>query len=332
MKRKNLSNLTLYAYAALILSTAIWGGALPVIKITESYIPPFTFLLFRFILVCLLMLPVIILGVKTNPVHPKDIKNLMLLGLFGQGSLALIFIGVNYTSSIDTAIIGTIAPLLVIFAGHYFYHEKVNLLTKVGIAVATVGTLLVVLEPIMAGATEGGDTKTRLYGNLLVLLYNMCFAVYILYAKVVMGKSTHNIKSFLRHLNVEPMRKAYSPMFSTAVTFYAGLAVTIPLALMEHAGVFGPKTFEFGMLTIEPVLGILYMAVLSSIVAYVSYEWGLKYAGVSDSAIFGYLGPLFTLPFSYILLKEVPSELALVGSFIITIGVVIAEKYKNKLS
>lgn len=330
MRKPHLPKKSFAPFFALILATVIWGGALPVIKLTEASIPPFSFLLLRFTLVCILMLPIVFIELKTTPVHPKDIKNLILLGLFGQASLAFIFWGVKYTSTIDTALISTIAPLMTIFAGHHFYNEKVSSMTKVGVAIATIGTALIVFEPLLnsSGVVHDVPVRLRLLGNMLVVMYNVLFTIYIVYSKVVMGKSTKQVKSFLRFFHVEKMQRAYSPLLSTAITFYVGLAAMIPFALYENMGGAGMTGIDFSKLTTTPILGIVYMAVLSSIVAYVAYEWGLKNSDVSDGAIFGYLGPLFTIPFSFWLLGEIPTNTAIFGAGIITIGVVIAERYK----
>ncbi len=330
MYKPHLPKKSFAPFFALILATVIWGGALPVIKLTEAYIPPFSFLLLRFILVCILMLPIVFIELKATPVHPKDIKNLILLGLFGQASLAFIFWGVKYTSTIDTALISTVAPLMIIFAGHHFYNEKVTYMTKWGVAIATIGTALIVFEPLITKSNVVQDVPAnlRLLGNFLVVMYNILFTIYIIYSKVVMGKMTNEVKSFLKFIHVEKMQRAYSPLLSTAITFYVGLAAMIPFALFENLGGSGMTGIDFSKLTVTPILGIVYMAVLSSIVAYIAYEWGLSHSDVADGAIFGYLGPLFTIPFSFLLLGEIPTNTAVFGSIIITIGVVIAEKYK----
>ena len=77
MQKKKLPTSILLSYSALILATAIWGGALPVIKITLDFIPPFTFLLLRFLLVGIVMLPIAYVEMKINPIHYKDIKNFL---------------------------------------------------------------------------------------------------------------------------------------------------------------------------------------------------------------------------------------------------------------
>ncbi|MFZ5366259.1 MAG: EamA family transporter, partial [Patescibacteria group bacterium] len=52
-----MSKKRLTAYLLLTLTAAIWGIAGPVIKNTLQFIPPFTFLFWRFLLASLIFLP-----------------------------------------------------------------------------------------------------------------------------------------------------------------------------------------------------------------------------------------------------------------------------------
>jgi drug/metabolite transporter (DMT)-like permease len=71
------------------------------------------------------------------------------------------------------------------------------------------------------------------------------------------------------------------------------------------------------------------MALLSSIVAYMLFHWGLQKVEVTDAALFTYLSPLFAFPVAYILLKETPSPTTTIGALFIAIGIMIAEKHKS---
>lgn len=321
----------LVPYSAILLAFIIWSGALPTIKITTQYLGPFTFLLFRFLLVCTLMLPVMYVMLKKNPIDRRDIKNLVLLGISGQSVLAIIFLGIKYTTALDAAIIGTLGPLLTIAAGHYFYKDRINNITKLGIFIATAGMFYIVLEPLFSQTYSGVPTSLplRFFGNALITLYTLAFSMYIVWSKMVMGKKSPNLDSFFRHFHVRPMKKKYSPIVHTSFAFYIGLATTIPLAVLENLGVFGKQPSLLDAFQVTPILGVLYMAIFSSIVAYIAFEWGLKQAHVSDGAILGYLGPLFTLPFAFVLLGETPSKTNIIGGMIIAVGVIIAEKNKS---
>lgn len=336
LPKNTYTNNIVLPHIGLILTTAIWAIAGPVIKITLGYVPPFTFLLIRFTVVCLIMLPIMYFQMAKTPIDKRDIKNLILLGLAGQASLAFLFLGFDFTTVIDVAIIGTLAPLLAIFAGHHFFNEKVNKTTKIGVCLAMMGTLIVALEPIIEQLISPNNTGLgiqRLIGNAFVIVYTLASTFYFVYSKVVMGNKSKKMKGFLNLLHIKPMVKSYSPLLSTGFTFYIALIAIVPFALLEAKGVFGTYSvnlFSNGILNTVPIIGILYMSVLSSIVAYVMYEWAINKIDVSDGAIYGYLNPVFVLPIAYIFLGEVLSTENIIGIILISIGVFIAEIYKRK--
>ncbi len=323
----------LKAYTWFTVANLIWAAATPIIKVTLADIPPLTFLMFRFVIVAVILLPFVIVEIKKTPIDKRDWFNLFVIGFFGQACLALVFMGMNYTTSIDAVIIGVAAPLITIIAGHHFFNEKVTTKVKIGVAIASIGTFLVVLEPIFNGdysVLGMHNLWDRLYGNGLILLYNGAFTAYLLWTKMVMGEKSITLTDSLKHLKIKPMHKKYPPLLITSITFYAALIVIIPLAFMEHLGIIHTSELVGFTFTTSSILGLLYMAIFSSIVAYFAFQWALNISTVGESAILSYVTPLLTLPFSYLLLAEIPTKINLIGSIIIAVGVVIAEYHRGK--
>ena len=327
--KKVLTKSLFLAHLSLLTATIIWAAAGPVIKVTLEYLPTFTFLLFRFLLVGLILLPFIILELRRNPIDSRDLINLFLLGLLGQSSIVFIFEGLKYTSALDSAIIGVLTPLMAIAAGHYFFKEKINKFVKTGVLVATLGSVVVALEPILNEGIFNQDTKIRLWGNFLVIVYNFSFLIYIIWSKISLGQTSPIIKKSLHFIHLKPMRKNYSTFLMIGTSFYVGLATMIPLALAENLGLFGPINLDIANLPPGPILGVLYMSLLSSIVAYMLFDWALNTHSMGDTAIYSYLAPIFTLPFAYVMISEIPTKFALIGSAVIAIGVIIAEHKKS---
>ena len=316
-------------YGALILAYLIWAAAGPVIKVTLQYIPPFTFLFFRLLIVCIVMLPYVVVELKHDSIHRKDILKVGLLGLLSQTSLIFIFLGLNFTSVLDATIIGLLGPILSVAAGHYFYNEKTNWHIKLGLLIATLGTIFVAFEPLFLTKADVFEIEKRLFGNLMVILNSLAFLLYIIWSKISLGKSSKNVRRTLHALHLKPMIKKYSPILLTAISFYVGLASFIPMAILELSGYFGDINFELSQVPLGAVLGVFYMALLSSIVAYILFEWSLEEVEVKDTALFSYLSPIFTLPFAYIMLGEVPNKYMIIGGMVIAIGVAIAEYKKS---
>lgn len=322
----------LMAYFAYIIVMLIWSLAGPVIKLTLEYIPPFTFLFIRFALVTLIMLPFTVIMLKKTPIHKNDYLNIFLLGLLNILNLMFIFWGLKYTSAIDYAVISIIGPIMLIAAGHYFFNEKVNNWVKLGVLLATVGTLYVAFEPIIEAKGSfdiQSDITQRLLGNFLILLAQTTFAAYIIWSKATTGEKSKVLNQTLKFIDLKPMHKSYTPNLLTAINFYTGFLALIPFAFAESLGYFGPYSFEMSQMTLIPTIGLLYMVIFSSIVAYMLFQWALSKSMVEDNAIFTYLHPIFSVPFAFLLLNEIPSKTVIIGTVFIVLGVVIAETKKT---
>ncbi|KKS31838.1 hypothetical protein A2380_01995 [candidate division WWE3 bacterium RIFOXYB1_FULL_43_24] len=323
---KSISGNFIAVQAAFLGANIIWGAATAVIKYTLGYIPPFTFLYLRFMIVCIVVLPLVAHQLKKEPVHRSDYLNFFLLGLFSQTSLILPFVALKFTSALDYAIIGVMASVLTVYAGHYFYHDKINRGITAGIVLASLGTILIVLEPVLWGHDSNGAVAERVLGNILGLFYALTWVVYVIWAKLSMGGKSSNLRKTLSFIKIKPMSRKYSATTIVLISFYVGLVTLIPLAVLENIGVTGASAFDILSIDIKGVAGLLYMALFSSIIAYLLNQWGLEKAKVSDFAIFGYLAPVFTLPFAYLLLGELPNTLMLIGTAFIAAGVLIAER------
>lgn len=328
MQIKNLPRSTNYSFLAMLIATGIWGVATVVIKITLEQIPLLTTLFFRFLIVCIVLLPFIILELKKRPVNTKDLPTLFILGILGQTAILIVFYGIRLTSTIDASILGATGPLIVIGLGHYYFKDRLTRVIKWGLILATVGTLLVILEPTLSNE-EIYSKLLRISGNILILLYNVIFAYYLILSKKVMGKNSLNVSKTLSLFKLKPLTKPYSPFTHTVLSFYAALITFIPLYILEVTGVFGEYNFNILHVDLKGFVGLIYLALFSSIVAYLLFQWGLEKSQVSDSGIVSYLGPAFTIPTAFIILGEIPTSSAIVGIIIISIGVLIAETQKS---
>jgi len=161
----------------------------------------------------------------------------------------------------------------------------------------------------------------------LIFLYNITWVIFIIWSKMSMGERSPLLKKTLSFIHLKPMTKEYPPTLITSISMFVGLITVTPLVLLEILGVFGPiQYFNIMDMGAKGFSGLLYMSLLSSIAAYVIYQKALKYVNVSDTAFFGYLSPIFTLPIAYLLLNEIPNIFVITGAIFIAIGIYIAGK------
>jgi len=292
-------NNRLKAYLALTLVSLLWGVASPVIKYTLNYLSPYSFLFWRFLLVSIIFLPFFFYFLKKQPIKAKDLPWLIVLEFLGTPlNLILLFVGYEKTTSMDGVLISATAPIFIAIGGALFLKEKVTKIERIGLAIAVLGSLITISQPIF----EGNLLKGSLAGNFLVFLSVIVWVAYVL------GYKKRSFK--------------YHPVISTAIGFFIGLVTIFPLVIIkENSTIFN---FSFLIFNFNALLGVGYMVVFSSVIAYTLYEYGLSLIEASEATIFAYLQPIFAAPVAMLWLGERITLPFILGAIVIATGVFIS--------
>jgi len=300
-------NKRIKAYILLLTTSIIWGIASPVIKYTLQYIEPFAFLFWRFLLVSIIFLPIFFVykEKKNIEVNLKKFISLSALGALGTTvSLSLLFLGYKYTTAIDGSLIYSTAPIFIVIGGAFFLKEEVTSREKLGAGIAFFGSIVTIIQPILEGkAFAIENTK----GNILIFLSAISWAVYCL----IMRKKEDKDKT--------------DPLILTAISFFAGFITIIPLFLIENSQLYTNCISIVYPLNINALPGILYMSILSSVVAYFTYNLGYSLIEASEATLFDYLKPVFSAPVAMLWLGEQITLPFLIGAGLIFTGVILTE-------
>ncbi len=296
----------LRAYILLLVVYAIWGTAGPVIKFTLGGLSPLLFLTYRFAISGLLG---ILIFLFTGFHFPRDRKTAALLltyaFLTSTVSLSLLFFGLETTTVLDMTLITLVGPLLVSAAGVIYLKEHVTTREKFGMTIALVGTLFTVLEPLIQSANDGA----RLSGNILIFLSLFATIIPSIQAKII-------------------LRKEISPITMTNIAFIVGFLTTAPILFLRHPLPDLLSTLQ--NLPIQYHMGVIYMGVLSGTVAYMLANKAQKTIEVGEAAVFSYLYPIFATPLAVLWLHEKVTLPFIIGAFVISAGVIIAEYKKTR--
>ena len=114
--------------------------------------------------------------------------------------------------------------------------------------------------------------------------------------------------------NNEPLTVVFWSFLIGAIPFL------IPISLF-HTGFINQSLFNIKSLT-----GIIYATIFSSIIGYYFYYYGLKYIKASEVGIFSYVDPIATIVVAIPLLGEKITTLYMLGSFLVFLGIFIAEE------
>lgn len=300
---KHAKNSRVPAISAIIAVTTIWGLAGPVIVWTLQLIPPFTFLFLRFLTAAIVILPFAVKAKFWREITQENFPTLLGLSLLGTTfGLGVLFYGYQFTTASDGSLIALTAPLLIIAGGALFLKEEITSREKIGLVIAFAGSIVTLAQPLLERGAAG---EKAALGNLLVLLYHISWAAYALRNKRI-GKK-----------------------FSTLTMTAAPIFISVPI--FAFLACFETQNFQsiFNSQFTNALPGILYMAILSYIVAYYLYDWSVRKIEVSEAALYGYLQPVFAFPAAYFLLGETPTRYFLLGATLIGIGVFLTE-YKRR--
>jgi drug/metabolite transporter (DMT)-like permease len=295
------------AYLALMITTTIWGIAGPVIKYTLQFLPPFTFLFYRFLISSVAIFPFFIWYLRRHSIKTRDLPKLTLLAILATTvNLSLIFLGYDRTTALDGTLISALTPIFIVIGGALFLKETITSIEKLGLAIAVSGTTITIIQPLLEKAAFA---QQNLAGNLLILASGIEWAAFTLIAK-------------------DDLKK-HPPFLMTSWASFIGLATFIPLAFIENPYALSFTQINTILKTPSAFLGIAYMAIFSYLFAYFTYHLGLKLIEASEAALFSYLQPAFAAPLAVFWLGEKLTTPFLIGAAIIAIGVFLTE-YKPR--
>jgi drug/metabolite transporter (DMT)-like permease len=281
------------AVLSLIVANLIWGAAPPIFKWSLEDIQPFTLAFLRFSLAAIIIFPFVRKKLK---IHNKDWPILIFLSMIGLTfNIAYYFVGLKLSSSINVPIISSAAPIFIIIGSAFFLHEKPKRKIIQGTLVSLIGVLIIVLRPIFENGVD-----SSLVGNLLFV--------------VSMGLSV-----FFTLLLKEIAHK-YNPLTLTFWIFLITSLSLLPLVFFEAS-----QTTRLLTLDTKSIVGILFGAVLCSIVAYTLEVFAIKYISANEVAVFSYTDPVIAIIIAKPLLGETVTNTFIIGSILVFLGIFISE-------
>lgn len=296
-----ISKHRLKAYIYLSLVAFIWGVAGPVIKFTLGGIPSLPFLAYRFGLSSIASL-ITLKFISIKHIKISQWLLIIIYGLFASTfSLLFLFLGLEKTTMLDTALITTLNPLLISTAGALIFKDKITSREKLGTFIVLLGTIIAVIQPLLEK-----ENLSQLQGNIFVVFYLLTNTTAALLAKKL-------------------TKMDISPILAANFSFIIGFLTIFPLAILKDPNIIS----SIIQLDIKYHLGVWFMALMSGNLAYTLWVRGQKSIEISEASLFTYLQLLFSTPLAIIWLGEKTNPTFLVGAFLILTGVIIAETKKR---
>lgn len=272
---------------AIALTTLLWASAFAGIRVGLISYTPGELALLRFSVASIALL---IYGLIAKIPLPKkqDLGAIAFIGLTGITGYHLLL---NYgektvTAGVASLLVNT-APIFTALLAIAFLKEKLILLQWIGIAISFTGASLIAI-----GQKNGLQFEP---GALLILLSALCMSVFVIAQK--------------------PLLKKYGAIALTAYATWFGTLFLLP---------FLPGLLlALPTVPIEATIAGIYLGIFPTAIGYVTWAYVLSQVPASRATTILYLVPVMAIAIAWILLKEIPTTLSLIGGAIVLSGVIL---------
>ncbi|MEI6455404.1 MAG: DMT family transporter [bacterium] len=250
------------AHLSLLATTLIFGFAYNIVKsLMPAVLSPMQLIFIR-LLGGVLIYWIFQRLFVPEKVERRDLIMLAICGMFGFAlNQALFYEGLNITSPVDASLIHVLNPILVLIFASLIIGEKVTWKKATGIALGALGALVLVLY----GKVATFDSH-HVFGNILIFANMVFYALYLVLIKPLVGK--YHTTTILKW-----------------VSFF-GFLFVLPFSIRPALQI------NFGAIGFTSWLGIFYIIVLNTFVAYLLINFALKRVSPSMVSYYSYLQPV----------------------------------------
>lgn len=297
----------------------IWAGSGIAVKEALVVFTPLTLIVLRFTLAVILMLAIGLIFRQNNilglqHMDQKDLPLFLLGGLF-QPFLYFIFETYTYQSfaspTIAEAMLSTQPVLAPIFA-FVLLRERVTRNNIIGILLSTIGMLMLLL---MGNGDMGNGVLAIGNGKgviLAILTVSMSVSYSVILRRIPSRYSPLSIVFYVQSISL--------------ILFYIVWGVMGEVGALLHHTIPFYTTLHNTPQLLQSCLAVGYLAVFSSVAAFVLFCYTVRQIGVTRANIFNNVRPVFTAILMWILFGEILPVWKLVGIAVIIIGLFISEK------
>lgn len=267
-----------------------------VAKVALQEFPPMTLAFLRFAFASILLVPFLFAFEKKQfKVKLEDWPKLFAVGfLMISINIALFYQGLLKTSVIDASVLSMTIPILSVIGGWWFLKEKLYWINLLGILLGLLGSIVIIGLPLIF---LGNFSSEGLLGNGLIILSCISFVAGTIISKDVLQK--------------------YDPLVITFISFLVGAITFFIPASLDYIN--NPNWVD--KISIFGVLALLYITLLSSIVAFFLMHYGVEKVGVIKANLFHYMEPAVAATLAVPILGERISYSFIIGTCLVVLGV-----------
>jgi len=288
------------ALIAAFLATTIYGINHTVAKeVMPVYIGSSGFIMLR-LLGATLIFWLISLFTPNEKIEKKDFLKILLASILGMCvNMLAFFRGLELSTPINSGIIITLSPVLVLILSYFFLKEKVTLKKIIGILIGFSGAVFLILN----SSKTGINAPNIPLGNSFFLLNASAYAGYLIVIKPLTSK--YNIFTLMKWL------------------FLIGLVLSTPITFNQFVEVNWTELPWFA------IWRMAYVVIGTTFLTYLFNIYALKTLSPTTVGSFIYLQPIITIGFALITGNDVLDTTKLFSCLLVFIGIYLVS-IRNK--
>jgi drug/metabolite transporter (DMT)-like permease len=280
-------------HLALVVGVLAASTASPIIRLAQAEVNSLAIAAWRLTLASLILAPVTL---ATRREELRGLARRDWLLMLGSGAMLAVHFAtwissLAYTSVAASVVLVSTSPLFVGLGSFLILREHLSRPLVVGLAVATIGSVII-------GLDDWGQGTHRLTGDLLALAGALSVAVYFL-----IGRRLRARLSLLAYV---------FPVYSTAAV------VLMAVAALARVPLGGYPSIHW--------LWLLLLALGPQITGHSSLNWALRHLPATYVTLAVLGEPIGSSILAWIILGEIPGIITLIGGALVLTGIAIASR------
>ena len=301
-------NSNLAVYTKLTVTMVLWGFAWPIGRLLAMGLPPISIAAIRYAIVVPTFFLILQLTEHSVGIPRAWLPTFLVMGLLNTTLYQAFFLfGVKFAAASDDSLVIGIGPVLIAILASFALKESLTTRKIFGLILGLFGVATISL------LSPNVDVPNRPLGIALVFGGATAYAFYTIILRRFINTA---------HTDPSPARRPSSLRIIAWISLLGWLFL-IPFSIIEN-----PWNYAWDA---GSWLGILYLALLSTVIGYLFYVDGVVQIGASRASIFSNLVPVFGVLSSFVLLGENLSIWHAASFLLIFIGVILVNR-KQKLA
>lgn len=285
------------AILAAIGATTIYGINHTIAKgVMPNYVGPFGFIMLRVVGAAILFWGISFLGPKEK-IQKKDWGRILVCAILGMViNMLAFFKGLQLSTPINSAVLVTITPIIVVILSAFFLSEKITLNKALGILLGFIGAIALILF----GTEIRQDAPNIPFGNFLFIINATSYGAYLIVVKKLIEK--------------------YHPFTLMKWLFTIAVIINFPITLPEFLEI------EWSTIPIWAYGSIAFVIIGTTFMTYLFNVFALTELKASTVGAFVYVQPLFGILFALFSGKDQLTLIKIIATALVLLGVYLASK------